>query len=128
MDLTDKQWAILEPLLTGPNKWRPGGRGRPPQPARSVLEGILWVMHTGAPWHDMPERYPSYSTCFRRFQQWRGDDTLRRVLSILYDGLRERGRVDDEEAFIDGTYVGAKRGDLVLGVVAAARRQSSWPS
>ena len=36
----------------------------------AVLNGILWVLRTGAPWHDLPERYPSYQTCHRRFQQW----------------------------------------------------------
>jgi transposase len=104
MDLTDKQWALLEPLLSGPKKWKPGGRGRPPQPARAVLNGILWVMRTGAPWHDIPGRYPPYSTCFRRFEQWRDDGTLKKVLTLLYDDLRERGKVDDVESFIDGTY------------------------
>lgn len=126
MDLTDKQWALLEPLLTGPKKWKPGGRGRPPRPARGILNGILWVMRTGAPWHDMPGRYPSYSTCFRRFEQWRDDGTLKKILTILYGDLRERGKVDDVESFIDGSYVGAQKGDLVSGVVVPARRPRSW--
>jgi transposase len=112
MDLTDQQWAPLESLLTGPKKWRPGGRGRPPRPARSVLNGMLWVMRTGAPWHDLPRRYPSYSTCFRRFEQWRIDGALRRALAVLYQHLRKRGRVNDVESFIDGSYVAAKRGGL----------------
>jgi transposase len=126
MDLTDKQWALLEPLLAGPKKWKPGGRGRPPQQARGILNGILWVMRTGAPWHDIPDRYPSYSTCFRRSEPWRGDGTLKEILTILYDDLRKRGKVDDVESFIDGSYVGAQKGDLVSGVVVPARRPRSW--
>ena len=119
MDLTATQWTKLEPLIA-PTKWKPGSRGRPPKPARAVLEGILWVMRTGAPWHDMPSRYPSYQTCHRRFQQWVQDGTFRRVLVALREDLRQRGKVNDIESFIDGTYVGAKRGDHVSdGVVPA---------
>ena len=45
---------------------RPDGRGRPRINDRDVLNGILWIMRTGAPWHDMPDRYPSYQTCHRQ--------------------------------------------------------------
>ena len=83
-------------------------------------------MRTGAPWRDMPARYPSYSTCFRRFEQWRGDGTLDRVLGVLYDDLRRRGRTNDAESFIDGSYVGAKRGDRVSDAAVAAIRRRSW--
>jgi transposase len=44
-------------------------RGRPWRQAREVLDGVLWVLRTGAPWRDLPERYPSYQTCHRRFQR-----------------------------------------------------------
>ena len=74
----------------------------------------------------MPGRYPSYSRCFRRFEQWREDETLKKILTILYDDLRERGKVDDLESFIDGTYVGAQKGDRVSGVVVPPRRPRSW--
>ncbi|MEM1417932.1 MAG: transposase, partial [Myxococcota bacterium] len=69
MKLTDPQWALVEPLLPTP-KSGPGKPGRPAVPLRSVLDGVLWVLRTGAPWCDMPGRYPSYQTCHRRFQQW----------------------------------------------------------
>jgi transposase len=49
-------------------KRRPDGRGRPWRDARAVLNGVLWVLRTGAPWHDLPDRYPPYHTCDRRFQ------------------------------------------------------------
>ena len=57
MDLTDAQWAVLEPLLPKPRR-RPDGRGRPWRDPRDVLNGILWILKTGAPWHDLPDRYP----------------------------------------------------------------------
>ena len=61
MDLTDAQWRRLEPLM--PKPWtRPDGKGRPWRDPRDVLNGVLWVMRTGAPWHDLPDRYPPYQT------------------------------------------------------------------
>jgi len=112
MQLTDEQWKLVEPFLTGPKRWKPGGPGRPPLPSRSVVEGILWVMRTGAPWRDMPRRYPSSSTCFRRFEQWRRDGALQRVLALL---CQKRSRGQRDEAFIDGTYILAKGGGACVG-------------
>jgi len=54
MDLTDEQWAVVEPLLPRPIK-RADGKGRPRVDNHAILNGILWVMRTGAPWHDMPK-------------------------------------------------------------------------
>jgi len=125
MDLTDEQWALIEPLLKTP-RWKEGGPGRTPQPGRMVLEAILWVMRTGAPWHDLPRRYPPYQTCHRRFQQWVEDGTLRTMLVRLREDLRMRGGIDDLEAFIDGSYAGAKKGDPASDVAVPARRQRSW--
>src|ERR1700692_2011776 len=75
MDLADAQWATFEPLFRP--KRRDDGRGRPWTDARAVLNGVLWVLRTGAPWHDLPRRYPPYQTCHRRFQQWQPHDHLR---------------------------------------------------
>ena len=66
-ELTDLQWAILDALIPEPSR-RKDGRGRPWKDRRIILNGILWVLRTGAPWCDLPERYPSYQTCHRRFQ------------------------------------------------------------
>ena len=69
MDLTDEQWEVLEPLIPEPPR-RADGRGRPRPNAREILNGILWVSRTGAPWRDLPERYPPYQTFYRRFKRW----------------------------------------------------------
>ena len=69
MDLTDEQWEVLEPLIPVPPR-RGDGRGRPWRDPRDVLNAILWILRTGAPWKDLPERYPPYQTCHRRFQKW----------------------------------------------------------
>jgi transposase len=55
MDRTDAPWKRLEPMLPKPHR-RPDGRGRPWRDPRDVLNGVLWVMRTGAPWHDLPGR------------------------------------------------------------------------
>src|SRR5689334_15406295 len=109
MDLTDAQWSLLEPLIPRP-KSGPGRRGRPAQDPRAVLNGILWILRTGAPWHDLPERYPPYQTCHRRFQKWAGDDTFGRLMRALARDLESRGGIDLEECFIDGSFTAAKKG------------------
>src|SRR5215217_8138361 len=70
MDLTDKQWSMVEPLIPKPHR-RPDGRGRPWRDPREVLNAVLWILRTGAPWRVLPHRYPPYQTCHRRFQRWR---------------------------------------------------------
>jgi transposase len=92
------------------------------------MDGILWVMRTGAPWHDLPSRYPSYQTCHRRFQQWCSDGTLESVVVTLRRDLRDRGGIEDIEGFIDGTYVPAKRGAQTSASAVQARRPRSWQS
>jgi len=81
-DLTDAQWAFIEPLLPELPR-RADGRGRPWRDSREVLNGILWVLRTGAQWSEMPDRYPSYQTCHRRFQQWSRAGVMDRLLRAL---------------------------------------------
>jgi transposase len=64
-DLTDFEWSVIEPLLPT------GRRGRKPGKNRRVLNGIFWVLRTGAPWRDLPERYGPYTTAYNRFNRWR---------------------------------------------------------
>ena len=82
MDLTDEQWVVLEPLIPEP-PCRPDQRRRPRRDTREVLDGVLWVLRTGARWRDLPETYPPYQTCHRRFQRWVRDGTLKWVLTAL---------------------------------------------
>jgi transposase len=125
MDLTDAQWSVLDPLIPQPKR-RADGRGRPWKDTRDVLNGILWVMRTGAPWHDLPDRYPSYQTCHRRFQQWVRSGVLRRILEELARDLHDRGGIDLRECFVDGTFAPAKKGALALGKLSAAKGPRSW--
>lgn len=60
------EWAILEPLLPVPRQAE--GRGHPPADTRAVLNGVLWILRTGAQWRELPKKYPPYQTVHGRFQ------------------------------------------------------------
>ncbi len=64
-DLTDTEWRILNPLL--PDR---GERGPAIGDKRRTMNGILWVLRTGAPWRDLPERYGKWNSAFVRFTRW----------------------------------------------------------
>ena len=126
MKLTDEQWQILEPLIPEKQR-REDGRGRPPSDPRQILNGVLWILKTGARWQDLPKEYPPYQTCHRWFQEWAAEDVMESILRALAQDLLDRGKIDVSECFIDGTFVGAKKGDLVLGLQSGARVRKSWP-
>jgi len=125
MDLTDEQWDVIKPLIPQPPK-RPDGRGRPRRDNREILNGILWIMRTGAPWKDLPERYPPYQTCHRRFQEWVRSGTFEVILRMLVKDMKERGDLDLTECFIDGTFVIAKKGAKGWEKPSGAKVQRSW--
>ena len=81
-DITDEEWRRVAPLLP---ELRPRSelRGRPLANTRSVLNGVLWVMYSGATWSAMPRKYPSYQTCHRRFKAWYESGVLKRVTEQL---------------------------------------------
>ena len=124
-ELSDEQWKIIEPLL-GEMPRRTDGRGRPWRDNREVINGILWILRTGAPWADLPDRFPPYQTCHRRFQMWVKDGTLRRILEALAEELQSRGKFYLSECFIDGTFVSAKKGALESERPSGAKVRSSW--
>ncbi len=127
MDVTDEQWQVLEPLIMEAEPARRAdGKGRPRRSPREVLNGILWILRTGAQWADLPDRYPPYQTCHRRFQGWVRSGALDGVLQALAQDLQERGEIDLSECFIDGTFVVAKKGASELVRPSGAKVRSSW--
>lgn len=127
MDLTDEQWDQIKDCFPEREQTRTSEKGgRPWRDPRDVVNGVLWVLRTGAPWADLPRRYPPPATCHRRFQGWVKDGVLERMLRRLAEDLRDRGKLDLTEAFVDGSHAGAKRGVLLLGSLAAAKRPRSW--
>ncbi len=125
MELTDAQWEVLKPLVEPKTSGK--RRGRPWADTRSVFEGVLWILRTGAQWAELPrDKFPPYQTCHRRFQQWVREGTLVEALRGLAEDLLARGRLDLAETFIDATFAGAKKGALQLVQHAAAKGPRSW--
>src|SRR5579864_9807448 len=108
-DLTDTQWELLDSLIPEPPRRR-DGRGRPWRGRREVLNGILFILRTGAPWADLPDRYPSYQTCHRRFQQWVRSGVMTKIMTALALKLSAKGGIDVREAFIDASFARTKKG------------------
>ena len=112
--LTDKQWERIRHHF--PEEHRPQSHpGRKPVATREVLEGVLWILNTGAQWHLLPQCYPNYKTVHRRFQNWCRNEVLRDVLTDLANTLHEQGDLDESEAFIDGMFSAAKGGGAEIG-------------
>jgi len=113
-DVSNEQWEGLEPLL--PER-KP--TGRPPKDHRTVINGILWVLRTGAPWRDLPERYGSWKTVSSRFYRWRKDGIWDRIFAAVQERADAADNLDWEVHYVDGTTVrahqhaaGAKKGTL----------------
>jgi transposase len=124
-ELTDEQWALIEPLIPELPR-REDGRGRPWRDTREVMNGVLWILRSGARWQDLPDRFPPYQTCRRRFQQRVREGTLRKVLEALAEDLRTRGELDLSECFIDATFVVAKKRGSGWERPSGAKVRSSW--
>ena len=122
--LSDRQWEKIGPLLPKPKRSRKGGR--PWRSNREVLDGIFWVLKTGGRWEDLPEGYPSPSTCWRRLRLWEDDETWVRIWRTYLSDLDERSRLHWEETFLDGTFTPAKKGGPVSAQPSGARARSAW--
>jgi len=125
MQLTDQQWVLVHPHI--PISSRKDGRGRPRRNDREILNGILWILRTGAQWADLPKRFPPYQTCHRRFQEWVKKKVFAQILTILAQDMEKRGKIKVEECFVDGTFTSAKKGALWWVKPREAKAQRSWP-
>src|SRR5437764_8578664 len=117
--LTDEQWARIAPHLP-PRPPSPKG-GRPRATDRDCLEGLLWLLRTGARWRDIPVDLPSGSTCWRRLRGWAGDGVLEDLQAALVAELADRGRIDLRELYADATFIRAKKGAPRSATPSAAR-------
>ena len=102
-DLSNEQWEqiALHLPLEKPKT------DRPAREHRQVLNGILWVLRTGAPWRDLPERYGRWTTVYSRFQRWRKNGVWDRVFAGLQTIKDREGQVEWEVHFKDGSVVRA---------------------
>lgn len=103
-ELTDAQWQEIEAVMP-----TSASRGRPWKDHRQMVNGILWVLHSGAPWRDLPERYGSWKTVYERFRRWRDEGFFDRLLERLHLRLDEEGLIDWDLWCIDGSNVRAHR-------------------
>jgi transposase len=84
-----------------------------------VINGILWVLATGSPWRDLPERHGPWQTCYERFRRWAQDGTWERVYQAMLGQMQRRQAVDWERWCIDGTSIRA------LHAAAGARKKGA---
>jgi transposase len=110
-ELEDAQWDLIKDLFP---KQRRGGKWKD---HRTILNGMLWVLRSGAPWRDMPERYGKWKTVNGRFNRYRGNGTFDRILKALQIRLDKQGKIDWDLWLVDGSNVRASR------VAAGARKK-----
>lgn len=109
--LSDTQWERMAPLIIG----RPDQRGSTGRDNRMFVEGVLWIVRTGAPWRDLPEAFGEWNSVFRRFSRWSQKGVWWRLFEAMADDL------DFEYLIVDSTIVrahqhaaGAKKGGLMI--------------
>lgn len=100
-ELTDAQWARLQPLLP------PHKPGRPRQDDRRVLNAILWKLATGAPWRDLPERYGPWQTAYTRFWRWTRAGVWDQLFAAVQQQADAARQIDWTLHFVDGTVIRA---------------------
>lgn len=117
-ELTDERWKLVEDLLP-----RAGGQGgRRWRDHRQVLNGILWILHTGAQWRELPERYGPWKTSYGRFRRWSDEGLFDRILERLHLRLDDEGRIDLDLWLIDASSIRASRS--AAGGKGGSRKQS----
>src|SRR5437762_1839910 len=102
--LSDSAWNCIQGFFPEPK-----ATGRPPRDRRMVLDGILWILRTGAPWRDLPEEFGPWQTVWRLFDAWNADGTLDEILRRLKSAHVDADAIDQELWCIDGTIVRAAR-------------------
>jgi transposase len=115
-EMTDEAWERIEPLL--PKQGR-GGRWND---HRTMLNGMFWVLNSGAPWRDLPERYGRWQSVYDRYRRWTREGLFDRILHRLHVQLDAEGRIDWSVFDVDGTNIRADRS------AAGARKKGAKPS
>lgn len=116
--LTDEQWALIEPLLPR----RTARTGRKPRDRRTLWNGIFWILHTGAPWRDLPGRFGPWQTVYHHFAAWRRSGVFDDILRRLQIRLDRQGRIDWKLWCVDSTNIRATR------AAAGARKKTATPA
>ncbi len=115
-ELQEEQWELIAPLL--PKQKR---KGRPRADDRRTLDGILWVLRSGARWKDLPPKYGSRSTCHRRLQEWQHQGVWEAIRLKFLSTLDAQAKLDWSQAFLDGSFVPAKKGARISPTAGRAK-------
>lgn len=105
--LSEKEWKVIEPLL--PRQDYSKG-GRPRADDKKTIEGIMWILTTGAQWNELPKKYGSSTVCYRRFTTWKKRGVWKKIWQQLLVMLDKQKKLTWEIAYLDGTFASAKKG------------------
>lgn len=109
--VSDELWDLVEPILpVNERRFRYPGRRRLPD--RQCLSGILYVLHTGIAWHDLPLElgFGSGVTCWRRLEEWHQAGVWEGLQKLLLTKLRAADKLDFSRAIVDSSHIQAKKG------------------
>lgn len=123
-ELTDEQWSAVQELLPK----RTATTGRKPSDPRLMLNGIFWILGTGAPWRDLPERFGPWQTVYDHFATWRKAGVFAAVVEALQVKLDATGRIDWELWCVDGAAVRAARAAAGASKKVAAATRTNRPT
>lgn len=106
--LPDSVWERIEPYL--PKRIRTSTRGRPACDLRKTIEGILWVLKSGARWRDLPDEYPSDTTCWRKLKELEQAGIWEKLWQLYLGMLKKEQQLETEETYLDASFVRSKKG------------------
>ena len=126
-EVSDEEWSLLDPLIPKPV----AKTGRPPRDRRQMLDGVLWILSTGAQWRDLPERFGPWETVYGYFGAWRASGLYDSILDALHLRLDREGKIDWDLWCLDGTSVRGTRSSAgaskkVPGSTPTNRRITVW--
>ncbi|CBJ82855.1 transposase [Xenorhabdus bovienii str. Jollieti] len=105
-DIPDEAWILIEPCLPPIHSKR---AGRPHAEHRRVMNGMFWVLCSGAPWRDLPERYGPWKTVYNRLNRWSKSGIINKIFNRLLSILDEKGLIDWAEICLDGSNIRASK-------------------
>lgn len=123
-ELSDEQWVLIEGLFP-----KSKGRGRPWGDHRKIVNGLFWILSSGAPWRDLPERYGPWETVYYRFWLWDQDGTFDKIVETLQVALDEQGFIDWKLWCVDGSSIRAHKaaaGAAKKGVPRKSPKTMPW--
>lgn len=115
-EISAQRLALIEAIVSPPQHM-----GRLGRDDRQMLNGIFWILCSGAKWRDLPERYGPWKTVCQRFRRWRDDGTFEQVLRHLHLHLREGGLIGLDTWMVDSTSIRATRAASGTGKKGFAR-------